>query len=277
MKKTDGLTLVELIIAAFILGLLLLLIGSGLQSSSKAVGLVMGETELLEDIRASGQMITDELSRAVYVYPPGTPLSLNSSDSATVINPNTGDNTWTVGTDPILAFVQGPDDPLKECSSSNEACIYFVAYYAMQRSGFVSSLVPEDKAIIQDDAHEDSWVLLEYRKKLSENRLAANTPPPTSSSSLLALKQSEGHLVADYLVAGSGFTAFSGTTHTCRSRQSEEAQTCNGLDTSTVDYRETALSGEFQLQASQTRGSTTTTTPVLTFPIAPRAIYSFKE
>lgn len=285
MNSKQGLSIVELLIAAAIFGTILLLIGQGLQSSGRAVGVVISENELLEDLRASGQMVNDELAKAVYVYPLGASISLGAGGAKTMINPNTDNNTWTIGTDPILAFIQAPQDPLfttsrcEDLNDNNDAseakrkkvCLYFVTYYAMERATFLLSVGDEkQRKAMENITTDESWVLLEYRKRLNYGHLSTTQRP------LSEYRNARGNFVADNLTPQTGF-AIAADTLQCRDFEGRTNDCKDTQNDNNLDYRVTVLSGELELQASISKGSSTTQTPVLSFAIAPRALYSARE
>ena len=174
--QKNGFTLIELLVAAAILLIILGLVTTGIGGGSNAVSAVVTSSELNEDTRVAGQMIADGVARAVYVYPPGARLSLNGPSSYSVKNPRTGSNLWQVGTDPILAYLENPEDIAVECLRTvtladgstvqvgdETGCLYFVAYYPIKRS----LLVQRDAyAHLADSRNADAWILLEYRKRL---------------------------------------------------------------------------------------------------------------
>lgn len=275
MNSKQGFTLVELLIAGTILVVILGLIANGIQSGSSVVTQVVSESEVLEDTRVAAQLIADNAAKAVYVYPPGAVLTLNSAGSWTVLNPNTNKNLWRVGTDPILAFIEAPQRSDITCSDSEigkDGCLYFVAYYPVKRSMVAKQ---EEYKYLAEPQNDSSWMLFEYRKRLDAAKLNADTPLPLSP--LTGLKQTQGRVLADYLVPTTGFQILNPV---CRTRITESEVASEGSAVC-QDFRKlydpfylkTMSSAQFMLQARVTRGNRTLETPELTFAVAPRNLY----
>ena len=288
--EQNGFTLVELLVAAAILLVILGLVTTGIGGGSNAVSAVVTSSELNEDTRVAGQMIADGVARAVYVYPPGAELSLNGASSYSVKNPRTNKNVWKVGTDPILAYLENPEDTGVECLRTvtltdgstvqvgdETGCLYFVAYYPIKRSLLVKRAAYDHLA---DSRNEDAWILLEYRKRLSAglSELQDGTlrdPPLTRDN---GLSDTSGRLLVDYLVPGTGFNVLGGT---CRQRDDNgrdvtlSADACDELvGEYEADFANTLVSGQFALQAKSHRRAGSTTTPAMRFGIAPRNLVS---
>lgn len=281
MQGRSGLTITELLVAAAILTVILGLIASGIQSGGSVVTQVVSEGELLEDTRVAAQLIADSAARAVYVYPPGATLSLNSAGSWTVQNPRTNKNIWTIGSDPMLAFIesaQRDDTPCVGTDSAGKkklnesACLTFVAYYPVKRSTVTKQ---DNYKYLWEKQNETSWMLFEYRKTLELTKLNADTPLPMSSAT--GLRDGQGRILADYLVPNTGFQIVS---QVCRNRitesqlASEGTSVCDDLKKSYEPlYLKTMSSAEFSLQTKVSKGRTTVETPVMTFAVTPRNLY----
>jgi type II secretory pathway pseudopilin PulG len=281
MKSVAGLTLVELLAAGAILIIILGLVTSGIQSGSSVVTQVVSEGEILEDTRVAAQLIADSVARAVYVYPPGAVLTLNSAGSWTVLNPKTNKNLWRIGTDPMLAFIEAPQRTDLPCvyldkngkqQNNDDACLYFVAYYPVKRS----TVAKQDEYKYLSEAQNDSsWMLFEYRKRLDVAKLNADTVLPLSS--LTGLKQVQGRILADYIVPDTGFQILNPV---CRKRireselPTESTAVCEDFK-KLYDpfYLKTMSSAQFTLQARVVRGTRTVETPVFTVAVTPRNLY----
>jgi type II secretory pathway pseudopilin PulG len=275
MKSQLGLTLVELLLAGAILIVILGLVTSGIQTGSGVVTQVVSEGEILEDTRVAAQLIADSVARAVYVYPPGAVLTLNSAGSWTVLNPKTNKNLWRIGTDPMLAFIEAPqqiDIPCADTETGKDGCLYFVAYYPVKRSTVTKQ--PETKYLAEAQ-NDSSWMLFEYRKRLDVAKLNADTTLPLSS--LTGLKQAQGRILADYIAPNTGFQILNPI---CRTRiteselPTESATVCEDFK-KLYDpfYLKTMSSAQFALQARVARGTRTVETPVFTLSVAPRNLY----
>jgi type II secretory pathway pseudopilin PulG len=286
--KQAGLTITEVLIAAFILVILLTIVGQGIRSSSSAVNTIVVESELLEDTRVAGQMIADAVARAVYIYPPGAVLTLNRTTGYTVENPITKNNVWRVGTDPILAFIEAP----KEAAATNEACkneqrekkspypncAFFVAYYPVLRSTVVKK--SEYGRYLEDKRNTDAWTLFEYRRSLANAQLEFKPP--------LAVTGGQGTMLADFIIPNEGFVPFTGE-RVCRNLvgetiiNSEDASkppvpVCEiflkqNYNTTHLHVMNTLLTAQLEVQAQYLKQVGSSKTPRLTFAIAPRNLY----
>lgn len=280
MKSRAGFTLVELLIAGAILLVILGFIANAIQSGSNVVTQVVSESEILEDTRVAAQLIADSVARAVYIYPPGAVLTLNSAGSWTVQNPNTNKNLWRIGSDPMLAFIEAPKRNDVPCvviedgkkKMNDDACLFFVAYYPVNRATVVKQ---SNYSYLSEPANDSSWMLFEYRKGLEISELDADTPLPLSS--LTGLKEVQGRILADYITAGTGFQI---TNPVCRTRITEadipveNASVCEDFK-KLYDpfYLKTMSSAQFTLQTKVTRGNRVIETPAVTFAVAPRNLY----
>ncbi|MGL4612097.1 MAG: PilW family protein [Trueperaceae bacterium] len=275
MKNKLGLTMVELLMSAAILVAILGLVLNGITSGSSVVTQVVSESELLEDTRVAAQLITDTAARAVYVYPPGATITLNSAGSWTVLNPKTNKNVWKIGTDPMLAFIEAPtrtDTACSDTESARNACLYFVAYYPVKRATVATQ---EEYTYLEEPQNEEAWMLFEYRKRLDTAELTADTLIPLSSTT--GLKQTQGRILADYLVPETGFQILNPV---CRSRIIESELSSEGSNICEVFkesydpfYLNTMSAAQFTLQARVRRGTRVVETPVFTLSIAPRNLY----
>ena len=194
-----GLSLLELLIAMAIMGVLMLaftqLFGGSLRASSS----ISARNELLSEGQIAQQLVVSKLKQAYFIYPTGTNIRMTS----TVGTSNTirGGQNWTVGADPIVAMIlppRGSDDPNKttcprggvpeRAQDSTDMCFTFYAYYPIKRSTYIEWADP-DAAPVADPANDDAWLLMEYRRNLndptltdrSNNRLASPPNPNTAN------------------------------------------------------------------------------------------------
>ncbi len=269
-----GVTIIELLIASVILLVILGVITQGMQSGGQVVTSVISDTELLEDTRVASQMITDGVARAVYVYPPGATLMLNQSVSWRVKNPKTNNNKWTIGKDPIMAYLEAPKRSNGTCSDASEtakeACLYFVAYYALPRA-----TVAQNQAYLQDAKNDKAWTLFEYRRRLDLHQLSADTLLPLGPNS--GLTQVTAEMLADYIVPETGFVL---SEPICRKRFTEAEVGNTGTEVckefaEKFDpyYLKTLVSGTVTLAASAIRGTQVSQTPEIQFSLSPRNLY----
>lgn len=197
MRASDGFSLVELLVAAAIAIIILGLITQGLKGGASATALVQNQQKLLEDLRASGNFLADTFSRAAYIYPPGTQITLNTKGSYTVHNTHTDGNIWTVGQDPFVAGLLPPEVPGNACQPDKDkddyttsGCLYFVAFYTIQRSYIVKHA--GGAANPGSDAQNKEDEVLYYYSKVTSDRQVPDPPPTTFGDA-------SGSLVADYL------------------------------------------------------------------------------
>ncbi len=255
MRSRKALSLVELLIASAIFISILAFITRGLISSSTVVDKIINEAQLIEDTRSAGQIISDSLNRAVYIYPPNKKISLNSPGSWTVENPNGNKNIWLTGNDPIIAFIEASEQT-GICSKSNKkACLYFVAYYPIKRTTIVKKA--SYGQALKDDNNNDAWVLFEYRKRLAINQLSEAQQPP------LNIKASSGKLLADFIAPDIGFKI---TNISCKNP--DGTSTCKS--NSEPDFKETISSGEFILLAQYNKKIGFNKSPKMVFNISAR-------
>lgn len=205
MKRlfTQGLTLIELLVA-IALGLAIFLVASNLLvSSSRSATDLQGRNELLEESQIAQNYMASQLREAVYVFPVGTTITLGGG--YTTRRPVTGD--WKVGdaAAPIAAFVRppqllpNPTGPLSEqctgtASGDIRRCYKFIAYYPVKRSDWVSGATSFNNPGV-DEINKDRWVLVEYRNNYaSAPALSTLTVPSYSAAS-----GGEGRLLLDYV------------------------------------------------------------------------------
>lgn len=297
-RRSAGFTLLELLIASAMMLILLGVVAEGIQSSGRTALQVMTRSDLLEETRVTGQMIADEMSKAVYVYPPGAVLQLNKTVSPFVTNPLKGGNVWTVGIDPIVAYVEAPRDSAAACPAG---CLTFVAYIALNRGQIYQATLDSSGAEQTnnpgyDSLNNDGWLIYEYKVPLADRVLTASVAPPVDSSQLT---NASADLVADYIAPG-GF-ALEGAV--CRNADGflqdaagnkiatvatpsgpridgSKGQTPGCPSASAVvwkggQYKASVARASLLLraQAKRSAGSIYTTTPI-SFPILPRNLYS---
>jgi prepilin-type N-terminal cleavage/methylation domain-containing protein len=150
-----GFTLLELIISMGLLGIVLLFASQFFISSNRMTTTIVDQSRLQEDLRNAGNLLSDEVQRAVYVFPPcgkyamngltdaatldttcGTTVSTDkltvswsnftlassTSTSTTTLNPVGSTREWKVGnaaaSAPILAMIVSPRQPTVQCRTS---------------------------------------------------------------------------------------------------------------------------------------------------------------
>ncbi len=211
LKSTSGFTLIEVLLSTVIMATMLLLMGMAFRSSAEGNSTLVNKAELVEDVRSAGQMISDYARNAIYVYPPGTPLTLRTGAATVgygVVNPRTLTNVWTVGTDNIVAFILPPLRGLNPvyqlgvnvvCNPLNaspvpfdtnpsvwlvddSACLTFVAYYTLSRSSVVTATTGNTDNPGDDPLNNSKGMIYEYRLQLPLDRLAGPAPVPGSAT-----------------------------------------------------------------------------------------------
>jgi len=208
-----GFSVIELLLASAITIILLGIIAFALRGGVDSTRFVQNSQVLLEDLRSTGNYMTDTLSGAMYLYRPGQTLTLASPNAYTVQNPITNTNTWVIGSvanHPILAAILPPRNLSKVCPppvatpNDFEGCYAFVAFYALNRGSVVSSATgaaqPEPSP-----TNNDKWMIYSYLRYLdytpytrgASSPLQLPNPLPTSFSG------ASGLLVADYIQPGS--------------------------------------------------------------------------
>lgn len=195
---TAGLTLVELLVAIAIFGLITLLVSQFFTGSTSVSMASSSRAELQQEVLNAQQLMAANVKEAWYIYPPGS--TLNMSTTALTRRP-AGGNTWTVGTDPILALVLLPQVPGGDYR--------FRAYYPVQRSVWVEGTAESSWRNPGANALNDGrvWVLAEYRVNL----------PPAAVSNMVSsppnVTGGQANLLADYIApttaAAAPYTMFS--------------------------------------------------------------------
>ncbi|MDX2005809.1 MAG: type II secretion system protein [Meiothermus sp.] len=257
--KPRGLSLIEMLIAAAITGVLLIVVTNGIQSASSSTRMIQTQQLLTEDLRTSGNLISDELSQAYHIYPPGAEITLNSTSTYTVTNFD-GSNVWTVGTDPIIAAILPPEDLTRAdlCATDNSGCLRLVAYYPLLRSTVTASTSGTPEFIGNDPQNTNVWTVFRYMTYLSSGKFS------DASSSLKvaapSFSGSRGELLADYIQPTSGFTVdWSGaggskclvvTTDANGVKSTNPRATCP-----TTGNLESVTEMVFQLRGQMTRGT----------------------
>lgn len=261
--KRDGFSLLELLISSLIALVLLGLIVGALRSASDSTQVIQDQQVLLEDLRNAGNLISDYISLATFVFPPGTTLTLNSSSAYTVHNQQTNDNTWRVGQDPILAAILPPQDQGLSCNggANPDGCLRFVAFYALRR-GWIMAQAPVTERLEPSPANEGGWVLFTYQTTLAQGSLPANANIATTYSG------GRGVFLADYLRSASGLNI---TYLGCQSG-ANLAVTCPAAGPAALTDQSGASRLMVTLQAQIERAGRSTLMPVspLSFQINPR-------
>ena len=271
-----GLSLVEILIALAISTFLFTIIARATRTGGSSLATITSSNELLEDTRNAGEIILDSLQNSVYVYPPMTELELNDSATYFNTNPDSNDNIWTIGQDPIIAMIVAPRVNQLDCPTNPDACLNFVAYYTVKRSAVTSAngLTYAGFPLTENTANPDALMLFEYRKVLDTDTLTNTAPPPVESNDLSyagKLSDVTARLVADYLDPSEGFVIEAGECNIV-SGLSRSASACP-TTAGSINYKNSLMNGNFALNTLYIKGKKTYTTPELIFEFSPRNLY----
>ena len=200
----DGFTLVELLIALALLSLILTAVVSLNIGTSRAAALLQARNDLLPESQIAQNYMASKLRQATYVFPNGSAFTLNGT-STTTRDPS-GSALWTVGSDPVVAFIVPPrmvstGQCLAATAAANTAnqdtyCYAFYSFYGTMRNNITSSAGLENPGA---DAANDStsWVLMEYRSYYAAGNAGGYTTPAVAVAAIPT--GGVGHLLMDYL------------------------------------------------------------------------------
>ena len=198
-----GLTLLEVLIAIAIMGVILLAFTQLFGSSLRASATIDARNELLSEGQIAQQLIASRLKGASHIYPPGTRFAM--TNTMRTRNTVRGAQSWTVGADPVIALLAPPkgssDADITTCNRDHrDMCYMFYAYYPLERGVFMDEANPK-YAPQPDPANDDAWLLMEYRQHVYDgvnragNRLRS---PPDPSVVLRGLGGSTAQILVDY-------------------------------------------------------------------------------
>lgn len=201
--------MVELLVAMGIFMVILAAVTTSWIRTSDLVGGMVVKSDLVEDVRNASAIIADGVTRAVYVYPPGTRLTLNINPGQLLRNPVDGSNIFIVGnyvgskmsagstlgaltTTPIIAFLEAEKNPSADCATNQEGCLTFIAYYFARRGTLTAPGQSFD--FIDNPANSDKWMLLEYRNVMTfDSDALANLSLPVQT------RGGQANLLVDYI------------------------------------------------------------------------------
>ncbi len=160
-QRTQGMTLIELLIGLSLALIVLTAAFSLFMSSSQTASELQNRNELRSEMQIAQNYLAAQGREAVYVFPKGTTLQLGTG--YTTKRPGVG--FWQVGDDaaPVLAFIKPPATVGVICTDSrNDGCYTFYAYYPVLCSWWVSKALGQNNPG-QDTQNQDRWLLVEYR------------------------------------------------------------------------------------------------------------------
>jgi prepilin-type N-terminal cleavage/methylation domain-containing protein len=193
MRARAGFSLIELLVALGILGILCIMILQSVASSAQLSGSVNTSNELLREGQITVQLLSHRLKEACYVHPSGTRITLTSTGfTATNAFNSANPSQWVIGTHPMVAMLLPP--------KPDETAYRFFAYYAIPRHQYVTQTTGASNP--GRDALNDTsvWMLMEYRANIP--LVPAETPCadiPTLQTYADSILGRAGNLVLDYL------------------------------------------------------------------------------
>jgi len=199
MRKT-GITLIEMLIAAVVGVAILTLIAAGLRSGSDSLRFVQNSQLLTEDLRNAGNLVSDYLSTAAFIYPPGVTLTIGSAGGYTVRNPNGSDNSWQIGRDPAIALLQPPS------VVNGVQMVKFVMIYPLNR-GWVVGRATGAENPGPDPANDGKWLLYIYERNIEV--VGTRLPNGLPTTIPTTIPGSSGNLLADYVQPGGLVVSYS--------------------------------------------------------------------
>ncbi|WP_457629880.1 type IV pilus modification PilV family protein [Oceanithermus sp.] len=205
---TGGFSLIEVLTSLLILGIISLAFIRIFSTTLDATGRINDRNTLLHEAQLAEQIIASRVKLAWEVFPPGTSIRINNG--ATTRNHLAGSNTWVVGSDPMLALVLPPKKPgyTERCDTSNpDFCFRFFAYYAFRRSDYLSAVSPTSaEALFPDSQNDDTWVIMEFRRVLTNVTDPSTIAPPNGDSIYAGVK---GRLLVEYVQPETDSPAYS--------------------------------------------------------------------
>ncbi|MDX2005866.1 MAG: type II secretion system protein [Meiothermus sp.] len=208
--KTRGFTLLEIIIAMAVMGILMVSFIQFFVGSLKTAQDIDNRSELVTEGQIAHQLISARLQEAWHLLPPGTSVAL-SHTAAWMITKPSGGTTWTVesATEPFMAMVLPPTNLGQTCSSTDtRGCYRFFAYYSITRSSYVSNTSNRaNDRLISDPSNPGAWVLMQYRGFIPSGTVTSGSTSVTVTPA--SLWDIRADLLADYVVPVNSSLTFS--------------------------------------------------------------------
>jgi type II secretory pathway pseudopilin PulG len=265
-NKRSGVTLVELIVAASISVVLLVIIAQGFRGAVSGVGFAQSAQLLGEDTRVAGNLISDYVSLSTFVYPPGTEITLNNESDPAVRNPNAAgrSNVWRIGRDSALAMLIPSED-------NGGTPATFIMFYTINRGSLVSGTPAQDiENPGADEPNNNKELLYMYRTTITDLDYFANTPYPKTIPTTIT--SGTGRLLADYIKSGEFTIQYTRCLGFDDENQVAIPRGCPAAPEAPLGPEDSALQVEFRLQGEVVRTGKTTRIPQnpLVFQSAPR-------
>ncbi len=221
--RQGGLTLVELLVAMALIGIVMTALLNFFTQSSRVSVQSSSRSELQQEVLNAQQLIAGKLKEAFYIYPPGSTVSLPTADVTQ--NPITNLSNWsitstTTSNHPMLAMILPPRSSAMTCVAATttapnpEGCYRFIAYYPVKRSVWLTGIGSDKTRNPGADAANDSaWVLAEYRQVMPVTFTPSSYPFTTAPT---APGGGVANILSDYVApttaTGATYTMFTYTT-----------------------------------------------------------------
>lgn len=224
-RVRSGFTLFELLIGLAILGVLMTAFMSFFGNTLQVTRNIDVRNTLLQDAQTAQQLVASRAQEAWYVFPPGTALGLpivGGVDAWEVTRP-IGGTTWSVGTNPIFAFIVPPLNSRVPCEATTGVagsppvgttaatagwlgCYRFLAYYPVTRSSYVTNTAASlVNRLPADNGNPNAWVLMQYSAYFRQNAWFDNVATDGALTALVTAANTGTNttdLVADYVQNG---------------------------------------------------------------------------
>jgi prepilin-type N-terminal cleavage/methylation domain-containing protein len=194
--KNKGFTLLEVLIALGLLGILLVLLFQTIGGTAQVSTSSNAGNELLREGQIAQQILASRIKEACYIYPSGATITMGSGSTTRNLF-GIPSNNWVINTHPIMAMILPPN--ARDIDASPGAFFRFFAYYAVKRSDFLSmGAITSPNKPSADPRNDDSvWVIMEYRKNLTDFPSTTTAKCATMISS--DITGSSGRLLVDYV------------------------------------------------------------------------------
>jgi prepilin-type N-terminal cleavage/methylation domain-containing protein len=153
-REQTGFTLVEVLIGLFILGAIMVaffrIVGTTTDTSNE----LTQRNDLIQDAQVAQQIVNARIQEACYVYPNGTVITMGTGYTTKRTIPTGTSDSWTVGTDQIVAMILPP--------TSVGGSGRFYAYYPILRSYYISSATAASQRPDAEAGNANNWILMEY-------------------------------------------------------------------------------------------------------------------